>query len=127
MKRTEVMEKLTKKQVAELVAAEGISKSSKIKTLFDHGFEVKEIASTLNIRYNFAYNVLQNYINTQSIEVEASHKETKKDVVWALFDQGKKIGEVAKELKMNYNYVWKLRKEWEEAAVKDAEQTVVAK
>lgn len=127
MKRTEVLEKMSKKQMAELVANEGLSKSAKIKVLFDHGLEVKEIASTLNIRYNFAYNVLQNYINTQSIEVEASHRETKKDVVWALFDQGKKIGEVAKELKMNYNYVWKLRKEWEDAAVKEAVQEAVAK
>lgn len=127
MRRTDVLEKLTKKQVVELVSNEGTSKSSKIKVLFDHGYEVKEIAVLLNIRYNFAYNVLQNYINTQSITVETSHKETKKDVVWALFDTGAKIGEVAKELKMNYNYVWKLRKEWEDAAVKEAEQIKEAK
>ena len=39
---------LTKKAQAELLKNEGVSKSSKIKTLFEAGLGVKEIAELLN-------------------------------------------------------------------------------
>jgi hypothetical protein len=126
MKKMEVMEQLSEDQVKELLAQD-ISKSAKVKVLFDHGFEVKDIANLLKIRYNFAYNVIQNYVVVNGIAVETAKKETKKDAVYALFEQGKTLGEVSKELKMNYNYVWKLHKEWERAAAAEVEQAEGAK
>jgi hypothetical protein len=39
-----------------------------------------------------------------------------------LFDQGKTVKEVAVELKTNYQYVYKLHKEWKELAVKAAKE-----
>lgn len=125
MKMVEIKGTLSEEQVKEVVNAE-LSKSAKVKVLFEHGFEVKEIANLLNIRYNFAYNVIQNYVVVNSIPVETAKKETKKDAVYGLFDEGKTLGEVSKELKMNYNYVWKLHKEWERAVAAEIEAEVKA-
>lgn len=113
---------LTEDEVKVVLAAE-TSKSAKIKTLFEHGYEVKEIARLLDIRYNFAYNVIQNHVIVNSIEIDTEKKATRKDEVFVLFDEGKTLTEVSRELKMNYNYVWKLRKEWERLAAKEAEAT----
>jgi len=122
MKRTNVeVKKLEGKKLKELLGKDA-SKSSKIKELFDMGYETKEIANLLDIRYNFAYNVISNYVLINDIEVEKVRQNTKKDAAWKLFDQGKSIKEVAGELKVNYNYIWKLHKEWEAEAVKEVKK-----
>ena len=103
---------MSAKAVEKIVKDEALSKSAKVKALFDGGLEVKEIATALGIRYNFAYNVISNYIIVNEIEVETQRKASKKDAVWAMLDEGKTAKEIAIELKTNYNYVYKLRKEW---------------
>jgi transposase len=112
---------LTKK-LEDIVAKEGLSKSQKMKDMFDLGAEIKDIATRLNVRYNFVYNVISNYCIVNGLETSTEKKESKKDKVWELFDQGKTVKEVAVELKTNYQYVYKLHKEWKELAVKAAEQ-----
>lgn len=97
-------------EIKKILKAE-VSKSQKIKDLFDIGLEVKEIAEKLGIRYNFAYNVISNYIMINGIEIEQSNKETKKDQIKLLFSQGKSNKEICIELKTNYNYVCKIVKE----------------
>lgn len=98
------------KKVQKVVASEG-SKSSKVKELFDMGLEVKDIASLLDIRYNFAYNVISNYINLNDIQVISERaKGGKKDDVVQLAAQGLKPKEIAKQLKTNINYVYKILK-----------------
>ena len=42
-----------------------------------------------------------------------------KDKVWELLDTGKTTKEIAIELKTNYNYIYKLKKEWEVNAVQE--------
>lgn len=111
MKIKEV-KKLTKKQQEELLKNESTSKSAKIKTLFEAGLTVKEIAGLLDIRYNFAYNVISNYIITSGVEVVVEEKINKKSIVIDLFNQGKSNKEIAIELKTNYNYVYKIVKEY---------------
>lgn len=98
------------KAINKILASE-TSKSAKIKALFDGGLEVKAIAQLLEIRYNFAYNVISNYCNIEDIDVEATKTTSKKDQVIALFQQGLSNKEIAKELKTNYNYVCKILKE----------------
>jgi len=82
-----------------------------MKDLFSLGFEIKEIATKMNVRYNFVYNVISNQIIVEGLEVETEKKESKKDLVKVLFDQGKSNKEIAIELKTNYNYIYKLTKE----------------
>jgi len=90
------------------------SKSKKIKALFELGVEVKEIAKQLDIRYNFAYNVISNYILADGIEVVKEVRANKKDAVRKLYRENKKAKEIAVELKTNLNYVYKLIKEIKE-------------
>ena len=127
MKKANVEKVIGTKMVAKVVADEALSKSAKVKALFDGGMEVKEIAAAVGIRYNFAYNVISNYIITNEIEVESERKASKKDAVWALLDQGKTAKEIAVELKTNYNYVYKLRKEWMANAEAEVQAEEVAK
>lgn len=112
--------KTDSKKVQAVVAAEG-SKSGKIKELFDMGLEVKEIAALLEIRYNFAYNVISNYVNINDIQVvNEARTGGKKDEIVRLYQEGAKKTDIAKALKTNINYIYKVLKDWE------AEQTVVA-
>ena len=109
------------KKVDAIMNQEGLSKSGKMKELFRLGLEIKEIADMVGVRYNFVYNVVSNMVIVEGIEVEQTKQSSKKDAVWALLDQGKTAKEIAVELKTNYNYVYKLRKEWQakvEAEVK---------
>lgn len=109
---------------------EKLSKSAKMKGMYDLGMQIKDIAAELGVRYNFVYNVISNYCIVSGIELTKSTKETKKDKVWALFDQGKTVKEVAIDLKTNYQYVYKLHKEWKDQAVKEvqaSEQSSIVK
>jgi transposase len=109
------------KKVDAIMNQEGLSKSGKMKELFRLGLEIKAIADMLGVRYNFVYNVVSNMVIVEGIEVEQTKQASKKDAVWALLDEGKTAKEIAVELKTNYNYVYKLRKEWQakvEAEVK---------
>jgi hypothetical protein len=108
-------------KVAAIVENESMSKSGKMKELFRLGLEVKDIAVMLGVRYNFVYNVVSNMIIVEGIKVEQTRKASKKDKVWELFDQGKTVKEVAVELKTNYQYVYKLHKEWKDQAAKEVQ------
>lgn len=104
----EAIQEATKK-----VLASDKSKSGKMKDLFNLGLELKEIASLMEVRYNFVYNVVQNMVIVEGVEVENTRMASKKDAVWGLLDTGKTVKEIAIELKTNYNYIYKLKKEWE--------------
>lgn len=127
MKKLNVEKVLGTKAIEKVVADETLSKSAKVKALFDGGMEVKAIAAALDIRYNFAYNVISNYIIVNEIEVETGRKASKKDAVWALLDEGKSAKEIAVELKTNYNYVYKLKKDWTAKAMEEVVTEEVAK
>lgn len=98
-------------EAIEAIKASEASKSGKMKELFALGLDIKEIANIMQVRYNFVYNVISNLIITTGLEVETEVKTTKKDLIKALFLQGKTNKEIAIELKTNYNYVAKLVKE----------------
>lgn len=120
MKRlVEETKKLSKKSIESLLSDESISKSSKIKSLFDSGLEVKEVSNLLNIRYNFAYNVISNYVNMNSINVEQTKKESVKDKIIELYLQNKSNKEISIELKTNYNYVFNTLKEYKSKLVNE--------
>lgn len=108
----EHQEKGLDKKVAAVVAKEGVSKSSKMKELFNLGLDVKEIAEVMGVRYNFVYNVVSNMVIVEGIQVETNKRESKKDKIMDLLDAGKTVKEIAVELKTNYNYVYKVSKEW---------------
>lgn len=104
-------------KVEVIVKNETLSKSQKMKDLFQLGLEVKEISTVMGVRYNFVYNVISNQIIVEGLEVEKSVKTSKKDLVKELFVQGKSTKEIAIELKTNYNYIYKIVKELKDEQV----------
>jgi len=112
MKKLTVEKNATKQTIEAVLKDEALSKSAAMKKLFDLGLEVKEIASLLNVRYNFVYNVVSNYVNVNSIETVTNKKEGKKEKIIALFLEGKSNKEISIELKTNYNYVFNTIKEY---------------
>jgi transposase-like protein len=109
MKKAEV--KAQGQATVEKIVKMEVSKSQKIKDLFDAGLETKDIAELLQIRYNFAYNVISNYARMNDINVDVTPKTHRKDEIVTLAKTGKSLVEISKELKVNYNYVWKIVKE----------------
>lgn len=108
---------LTKAEQNKLVKNEEVSKSQKMKTLFEAGLTIKNIAELLDVRYNFVYNVISNYIITSDIEVIKEEKVNKKQIISEMFNNGLSVKEIAIELKTNYNYVYKIVKEIKAANV----------
>ena len=109
------------KKVDAIVSNKALSKSQKMKDLFQLGLEIKDIAEALGVRYNFVYNVISNYIIIESLEVETTKQTSKKDLVRDLYNQGKTNKEISIELKTNYNYVYKLVKEIKDEIAKAKE------
>ena len=107
--------KVSQKKVGEIVNNETLSKSGKMKQLFELGYSVKEISTMLNVRYNFVYNVISNYVNVNQIKtVKEENQPSKKDLIIQLFKQGKTRKEISVELKTNYNYVFNVIKEYKQ-------------
>ena len=90
-----------------------VSKSKAMVELYNAGCEIKEIAEAMQVRYNFVYNVVSNYCRMNDVELRTNKENgnSKKAMIAKLFKEGKSNTEIAKELKTNYNYVYKITKE----------------
>ncbi len=108
------------KSIETIKSAES-SKSAKMKQLFELGLSIKEIAGHMECRYQFAYNVISNWVNTAGIEVTVEERTSKKDVIVALYNQGRTNKEISVELKVNYNYVFKVLKDYKASQVTSQE------
>ena len=89
------------------------SKSKAMVELYNAGCEIKEVAEAMQVRYDFVYNVVSNYCRMNEVELRTNKENgnSKKAQIAELFAQGKSNTEIAKELKTNYNYVYKITKE----------------
>ena len=103
---------LTKETINKILNDTTLSKSKKFIKLYNDGMEIKEIASLCNVRYNFVYNVISNHCRMNDIELRTNkgNENSKKVMIEELFKQGKTNVEISKELKTNYNYVYKITK-----------------
>ena len=88
------------------------SKSKAMIELYNDGLEIKQIAEIMNVRYNFVYNVISNFCRMNDVELRTNqvNGSSKKAQIEQLFKDGKSNTEIAKELKTNYNYVYKVTK-----------------
>ena len=89
------------------------SKSKAMVELYNQGLEIKEIAIAMDVRYNFVYNVISNHCRMNDIELRTNkgNENSKKVMIEKLFKEGKTNVEISKELKTNYNYVYKITKQ----------------
>ena len=103
---------MTNKQITTIVNGEE-SKSKKMVALYNEGMEIKEIASLMGTKYNFVYNVVSNYCRMNEVELRTNKntEDSKKSHIVAMLQEGKTKVEIAKEMKCNYNYVFKIEKE----------------
>ena len=104
---------MKKEEIRKVIEAEG-SKSSKMLKLYNEGLEIGDIAKLMNVRYNFVYNVVSNDCRKNGMEVRVTKKQgTVKTSIIERIEEGKTNTEISKELAVNYNYVFKVRKEYE--------------
>ena len=103
---------MTKTQINKTITGSK-SKSAAMIELYNQGLEIKQIADAMGVRYNFVYNVVSNFCRMNDVELRTNkNKEnSKKVLIEQLFKEGKSNTEIAKELKTNYNYVYKITKE----------------
>ena len=88
------------------------SKSKKMIALYNNGMNIKEISVVLNVRYNFVYNVISNYTRINDVELRTNTTDSKKLQIEKMISEGKSNTEISKLLKTNYNYVYKVSKEY---------------
>ena len=89
------------------------SKSKAMVELYNEGLDIKQIAQAMDVRYNFVYNVISNHCRMNDIELRTNkgNENSKKVMIEKLFKEGKTNVEISKELKTNYNYVYKITKQ----------------
>lgn len=109
----ETKKTLTQETINQILNDSTLSKSKRFILLYNEGMEIKEIAQLFNVRYNFVYNVISNFTRLNDVELRTNQRNTssKKQLILELFNQGKSNTEISKELKTNYNYVYKITKE----------------
>lgn len=103
---------MTKKDITKVLESNE-SKSKKMIALYNGGMEIKEIATLMEVRYNFVYNVISNMCRMNDVELRTNkdNDNSKKALIIEMMHEGKSNTEIAKELKTNYNYVYKITKE----------------
>ena len=109
----QVKEQQQKDNKVKILGNEKLSKSEKIRQLMKEGFEFKEIATMLGIRYNMVYNIGSDYIRREGLQDMVIKKEKggKKDEIVKLLKEGKTPTQVSELLKTNRNYIYRRRKE----------------
>jgi len=91
----------------------GLNKSEKMRRLYDMGLDITSIANTMCVRYNFVYNVIMDYLRTNSIGTPTeSMMDTKKQSIIKLYQEGHSMVQISKLLTTDYNYVSRVVKEF---------------
>lgn len=86
------------------------SKSSIIRQLTDEGFTVAQIAKELNSNYSFVYGVVQRHRGATNGETAAVRVDSISGQIRKLFDSGKTVAEIKKELGLDYSFVYSVVK-----------------
>lgn len=89
-------------EAAAIGADENLSKSDRIRTIYDMGFEVKEVADMIGIRRQFVDNV----IRQRDGEVRKTKSVNQSQKFRDLFEDGMTVAEIAKAENANYNWVY---------------------
>lgn len=103
---------MTNKEITKVLESNE-SKSKKMIALYNGGMEIKEIATLMEVKYNFVYNVISNMCRMNDVELRTNkdNSNSKKALIIQMMKEGKSNTEIAKELRTNYNYVYKITKE----------------
>ncbi len=94
---------ISKTSIKAIVDNKDLTKSAKMRQLYDLGLTLAEIAKLVKVRYQFVWNVIDIY--TDGNIRENSNKSSKSDEFRKLFDNGKSCAEIAKITNSNNNFV----------------------
>lgn len=100
------------KKEIESILSNDESKSKKMISLYNLGEEIKTISVLMGVRYNFVYNVISNYARVNDVDLRTNTGDSKKAQIEAMIADGKSNTEISKALRTNYNYVYKIAKEF---------------
>lgn len=89
-----------------------ISKSSKMRQMYDKGHTVAQIAKALQSNYSFVYAVIRNYKDNGA--PERTKSATKSDIMRQLHGEGHTVSQIAKKLNANYAFVYGVIKRYKE-------------
>jgi len=104
---------LEKKQINQILESD-VSKSQKMRSLYEGGLEIGEIAKLMGVRYNFVYNVVSDSYRKAGIEMRTRKTgDSVKSQIVSFIKEGLNPVEISKTLKCNINMVYKYRKEME--------------
>lgn len=95
--------KIAKTSIKAIVVADDLTKSAKMRRLYDLGLDLADIAKTLKVRYQFVWNVIDIY--TDGAIRQSAPKATKSAEFRKYFDEGKTCAEIAKITNSNNNFV----------------------
>ena len=81
---------MTKKEITKILGSD-VSKSKKMIELYNGGVEIKEIATLMEVRYNFVYNVISNMCRMNDVELRTNkdNENSKKSLIIKLFNEVK--------------------------------------
>lgn len=93
------------------------SKSAKMIAMYNEGMDIGAIAKELGVRYNFVYNVVSVRCMKEGTQIRTQRKQgEKKAAIIELIEAGKTNKEISEATGCYYNYVFKVRKEYELAS-----------
>lgn len=85
-------------------------KSDLIRSMYQEGMSVAQIAKALDSHYSFVYGVVKNMLGGEKPTAEKG--PSKSDTIREMAAAGKTPGEIAKELNANYSFVHTVVKKW---------------
>ena len=91
-----------------------MSKSEMFRQMYDAGMSVAKIARETGSHYSYVHGVIQRLCQKRGEEVRKERKESKSDIIRAMVDQGKTVGQIAKELNSNYSFVYSVVKKYKQ-------------
>lgn len=94
----------------------GMTKSAQIRELYDHTeLSVGEIADTVGVRYQFAYNVIRKLCDERGEEVRKAVTLESSEDIRQYLDQGYTVDEITKAFDLNPAFVKAIADAYEKA------------
>ena len=91
-----------------------VNKSDMFREMYENGMSVAAISKETGSHYSYVHGVIQRHCNKKGVEMRKERKESRSDKIRELAMEGKKVGQIAKELNANYSFVFSVVKKFRE-------------
>lgn len=111
-----MLTKVNNETTVEKILSLKVSKSEKMRKLYDEGLNVSDISKLLDSHYSFVHGVIDKHTNG---DIRKVVKVSKSDEIRKLYDEGLNPGEIAKRLNSNYSFVFSVVKKHRESQIEE--------